>query len=130
MASFVLLSRLGRHDDVEAGLNMLQLDVHAVHDWVTPRVVYQVGIVVDFYLSAWSLNVEFFLKSINLVLVWIGQLLQLVLLREDLVVAIGYVVGQLGMDLEDHRALVWNRRHRQSIRNLHDEVWVVASNRG
>jgi len=109
---------------------MLQLDIHAVHDWVTPRVVYQVGIVVDFYLSAWSLNVEFFLESINLVLVWIGQLLQLMLLHEDLVVAIGYVVGQLGMDLENHRALVWNRRHRQSIRYLHDEVRVVASNSG
>jgi hypothetical protein len=82
---------------------------------------------VDFYLSAWILHVQFFLESVNLFLVRIGQLLELVFLHEDLVIAIDDVVSELGVDLKDRRALVGNRGHRQSIGDLDDEVGMVAS---
>lgn len=48
-------------------------------------------------------------------------------LGQDLVVAIGDIVCELGMNLENHGSLVGNGGHRLFTCDLHNEVGVVAA---
>ena len=106
---------------------MEKLDVHAIHDWVTTWVVDQILVVLFLHKHSWLLNQEFRLEPLNKLQVRIWQLLKLLLANEYLVVAIAYVVRKFGMHLEDHAALVKNRRHRVSLRLLDDEVLMIVA---
>lgn len=49
------------------------------------------------------------------------------LAHEDLVVAVRDVVGELGVNLEDHGALVGNGGHGSVVHLLDNEVGVVVA---
>jgi hypothetical protein len=102
-----------------------ELYVHAVHDGVSARLVDHVEVVIDLYLLARLLNFQFSVQPEDLIDVGVGQLLELVLLHEDLVVAIADVVIELGVDLEDHAPLVVYGGHGLVFGDLHDEVGVI-----
>lgn len=104
---------------------MQELDIHAVHDGVSAGLVDHVEVVIDLYLLPRLLDLQLSVQPVDLVDVGVGQLLQLVLLGEDLVVAITDVVGELGVDLEDHAPLVVHGGHGLVLGDLHDEVGVV-----
>ena len=58
----------------------------------------------------------------------IEKLLELVFLEDDFVVSIADVVGELGVNLEDHGSLVGHRCKREVFGRLDNEVGVVVAN--
>lgn len=133
LACFVLFGRLGRHYHELARLDVHQLDIRAIEHGFISRVIQCIFVILDFNLATRLLHLQLCFKQANLfvdVLVLVDKLLKLVLLVEDLVIAILYVVRQFGANLEDHSPLIGNSGQGIIVHFLNDEVDMVVADGG